>query len=185
MRLVIYPFASYVCFRFTYKLSGSDIAIDPWYLYQNISIQEVFEWTPEDVPMFTIHISCGFLAYFFSWIACFMTLHRSGLVFPTLAATPVSVVVFVCMAYFKTDIGFKMDMIFQADPKHLWLMLALAFSAFLWIGQIMITAYPMWSALWHCPVFAVAMRLLEIVAKVTNGEIEFRHLRFLLLLQHT
>ena len=144
MRLAIYPFASYVCFRFTYKLSGSDIAIDPWYLYQNISIQEVFEWTPEDVPMFTIHISCGFLAYFFSWIACFMTLHRSGLVFPTLAATPVSVVVFVCMAYFKTDIGFKMDMIFQADPKHLWLMLALAFSAFLWIGQIMITAYPMW-----------------------------------------
>ena len=141
MRLVIYPFASYACFRFTYKLSGSDIAIDPWYLYQSISIQEVFEWTPEDVPMFTIHISCGFLAYFFSWIACFMTLHRSGLVIPTQAATPASVLVFICMAYFKTDIGFKMDRIFQAD---LWLILALVFSAFLWIGQLVITAYPMW-----------------------------------------
>ena len=40
------------------------------------------------------------------------------------------------------------------------------------------------SALWHCPIFTVAMRLLEIVTKVTNLEtvkIDFRHLRFPLL----
>ena len=39
------------------------------------------------------------------------------------------------------------------------------------------------SALWRCPILAIAIRLLEIVTKVTNLEtvkIEFRHLRFLL-----
>ena len=39
------------------------------------------------------------------------------------------------------------------------------------------------SALWRCHNFTVAMRLLEIVTKVTNLEtvkIKFRHLRFLL-----
>ena len=152
MRLILYPFASYLIFRYTYRLNlgANSVAIDPWCLLNGISLRESFnQWEFQEVTIFVIHITCSFLAYSFSWIACFMTLHKYGLALPVLFATPASVAVFDLMVYLKADLGFKINGIFQTPAVdtsvQIWLILAFSFAVLLWIGQLMITTIKMWT----------------------------------------
>ena len=154
MRLLLYPFASYLIFRYTYRLNleaeQNYVAVDPWCLKNGISIGETLtQWELQEMAVFIIHITCSFLAYSFSWLACFTTLHKYGLALPVLLATPASLVVYVSMTYLEADVGFKMDKIFDfpvGDTNaHLWLILAFFFATFLWMGQCMINTYRLWT----------------------------------------
>ena len=152
VRLLLYPFTSYLIFRYTYQLNlgANSVAIDPWCLLNGISLRESFnQWEYQEVTIFVTHITCSFLAYSFSWIACFMTLHKYGLALPVFIATPASLAVFEFMVYFKADLGFKINGIFQTPTVdtsvQMWLILAFSFAVLLWIGQLMITLIEMWT----------------------------------------
>ena len=153
MRLILYPLASYMFFRFTYRLrtkSGVDVTVDPWCLSNNVSINEAFQWEHQEIILFSIHVACGFLVYFFSWIACFMTLHRWGLVVPIFFATPISLVLLIFLTGARPNIGFEIDGMFFGNGISItaanatWLILAFSFSVFLYVGQAFITTYQMW-----------------------------------------
>ena len=147
MRLILYPFTSYLIFRYMYRLNlgAKSVSIDPWCLQNGISLRETFnQWENQEVTMFVIHITCSFLAYFFSGRACFMTLHKYGLALPVLIATPASVVVFDLMVHL--NLGFKINGIFDTPADDtIWLILAFSFALVLWIGQLMITVIKMWT----------------------------------------
>lgn len=149
VRLLLYPFISFVVFRYTYKLKNSTITVDPWCLghMYNVSIGQAFQWEPQEIAIFSIHITSAFLAYFISQLACYMTLHRYGLVLPVLLATPVSLIVVICMNNLDdTSLGFQMNGLLiaknmnNAEP-NLFFCLAFAFATLLWVGQIIITTY--------------------------------------------
>ena len=163
--MIVYPFASYVIFRYTYKLKSgtnannfADHSVDPWCLNNyTVSIDEAFQWEPQEIEMFAIHIACSFLAYVFSWLACFMSLHKYGLIAPVMLATPVSLVVFMLITNLKAEVGFQMDELFlvnlsgntttvvltqEGDTKY-WIV-AFSFAVLLWVGQITITTYRLW-----------------------------------------
>ena len=156
VRLLSYPLISYGIFRFTYKLNlNSNVVVDPWCLDNyNVSIQQAFQWEPQEIGIFAVHVACGFLAYIISWLACFMNMHRYGLALPVLLATPFSIPMFI-VVILKLDLGFQVDSMFipmlSPEPDtgsiavlshvHLWLILAFSFAALLWVGQILITTY--------------------------------------------
>ena len=156
VRMIVYPFVSYLIFRYTYKLksgTNTDLFVDPWCLNNyTVSIDEAFQWEPQEIEMFAIHIACSFLAYVFSWLACFMSLHRYGLILPVMLATPISLGVFMAMTNLNAEVGFQMDglftinssgIFFNLEEKLFWT-LAFSFATLLWVGQITITTYRLW-----------------------------------------
>ena len=142
VRLILYPFTSYVIFRYTYKLNlNSDVVVDPWCLDSdyNVSIQQAFQWEHQEIGIFTVHVMCGFLAYIISWLACFMNMHRFGLALPVLLATPFSVPIVMKL---NLDFGFQMDSILLSPNINVWLIVAFITGALLqWVGQILITTH--------------------------------------------
>ena len=159
VRMVVYPFASYLIFRYTYKLksgTNTDHFVDPWCLNNyTVSIDEAFQWEPQEIEMFAIHIACSFLAYVFSWLACFMSLHRYGLILPVMLATPISLGVFMAMTSLNAEVGFQMDGLIKINSSGIivdlaqggdmkYWTLAFSFAALLWVGQITITTYRLW-----------------------------------------
>ena len=152
VRLILYPFTSYVIFRYTYRLKTEQnyISVDPWCLENGMSIaQTLAHWKHQEMAVFIVHVMCSFFAYSMSWLACFTTLHKYGLALPVMLATPASLAVYISMTYFEADMGFKMDKIVDftvVDTSTLlWLILAFFFALLLWIGQCMINSYRLWT----------------------------------------
>ena len=155
--MIIYPFASYLIFRYTYQLKNNSAAVDPWCLNNyNVSIDEAFQWEPQETEMFATHIACSFLAYVFSWLACFMSLHKYGLLLPVMLATPASLGIILLMTNLNADVGFHMDGLFVINSTGIavnlaqnnlsfW-SLAFLFAALLWVGQIAITTHRLWKS---------------------------------------
>ena len=159
VRLLIYPFATYFIFRFMYQLDTNE-RVDPWALrIHNIldtplTISEAFNWNNFYRAVFCTHIVTSFLAYILSWLACYMTLHISGLELPILLATPFTLALYfisnssVAVPVFKTTITLFP---FQARGWEdaivsKWFTLAFCLSIILWIGQQLVSGFNLYKA---------------------------------------
>eukprot|EP00731_Ephydatia_muelleri_P038335 Em0725g2a len=114
LRITLYPFISYVIFRYVFT-NGS---IDPWCLHQTCSLSKSFQWKGQELAIFLIQILSSFFGYTFMWISCTMVLHRWGLALPLYLCTPIS---------------------FAVGPG-----VAIVVGAMLWIGQILTMGVFVW-----------------------------------------
>ena len=152
VRLIVYPFASYLIFRFLYQPINAT-HIDPWATIWDTSLltaDQLFQWDNHYIWVFSVHVITSFLAYALSWLACYMTLHVCGLALPILLATPLSLAI-----YFLSNSSFNLHTSFDASfylfpfqesdiillswentiVPEWYIALAIGASFLLWIGQ--------------------------------------------------
>lgn len=133
--------------------------MDPWAISPNslITITDAFQWSHFHITVFALHISTSFLAYVLSWIACYMTLHVSGLALPMIFATPISLII-----YFTSNSSFQVNgnvfILFpfeRVDASLLdwkntllspWYIGAFVFGFLLWIGQLLVSSFNLFKA---------------------------------------
>ena len=114
----------------------------------------MFKWEKEDIIL-VVHVVTSFLAYVLSWIACYMTLHVSGMAIPLLLSTPITVGV-----YFLTNsnarinnFGLHLFPFTKEDSRQIdyihtvyadgntFTILIFFISLLVWIGQLLVTTY--------------------------------------------
>ena len=136
LRITLYPFISYVIFRYVFT-NGS---VDPWCLHQTCSLSKSFQWKGQELAIFLIQILSSFFGYTFMWISCTMVLHRWGLALPLYLCTPIS---FAVCAIFQAhqDSSFYFSKAYS-DPVALGV--AIVAGAMLWIGQILTMGVFVW-----------------------------------------
>ena len=158
VRLLVYPIASYIFFRFTYDLQTNE-GVDPWVTKADtsLSITQAFNWNNFYIEVFSVHVVTSFLAYVLSWLSCYMTLHVFGLGLPILLATPVTLAVYFLSNYSVALFGKNIVLFpFEATdatsfnlkdtfvPK--WYIFAFGFSFLLWAGQQFASAFNLFRA---------------------------------------
>ena len=155
VRLLIYPVASYIIFRFMYHLQTNEL-VDPWAIDIDtpLTISQAFNWNNFYKAVFSVHVVTSFLAYILSWLACYMTLHVFGLGLPILLATPVTLAVYfisnssAAIPVFKNTITlfpFQVGDITFLDWKDTmvskWYATVFWLSFLLWIGQQLASSF--------------------------------------------
>eukprot|EP00731_Ephydatia_muelleri_P038159 Em0668g2a len=137
LRITLYPFISYVIFRYVFT-NGS---IDPWCLHQTCSLSKSFQWKGQELAIFLIQILSSFFGYTFMWISCTMVLHRWGLALPLYLCTPISFAVCAVFQAHQDSSSFHFSKAYS-DPVALGV--AIVVGAMLWIGQILTMGVFVW-----------------------------------------
>eukprot|EP00731_Ephydatia_muelleri_P007821 Em0004g159a len=137
LRIILYPFISYVIFRYVFT-NGS---IDPWCLHQTCSLTKSFQWKGQELAIFLIQILSSFFGYTFMWISCTMVLHRWGLALPLYLCTPISFAVCAIFQAHQDSSSFYFSKAYS-DPVALGV--AIVVGAMLWIGQILTMGAFIW-----------------------------------------
>ena len=95
VRLLLYPFVSYIIFRY-----ASPISLDPWCIHSSCRIT----FNSVELPAVIVQIVVTFVGYIIGWVACTMTLSRLSLALPLLLSTPITVI-----WYYVSTYGFKIE----------------------------------------------------------------------------
>ena len=149
--MIIYPFASYLIFRFLYQPINAT-HIDPWATVwdtSSLTADQLFQWDNHYIWVFSVHVVTSLLAYALSWLACYMTLHVYGLALPILLATPLSLAIYFLSnspfnLHTSSDASFYLFPFQESDIISLswkntivseWYIAAFGVSFLLWIGQ--------------------------------------------------
>ena len=90
VRIILYPFITYIIFRF-----ASSHRVDPWCISQSCHI----DFRGDTLSLMIVQIITTFLGYIFAWTACTMTLSHTSMALPLLLSTPVSVAWYYISAY--------------------------------------------------------------------------------------
>ena len=156
VRLVVYPILSYLIVRYMYHLKDGTkkLTIDPWCIpyITELKIHEAFSWESHESAVFAVHIVASFVGYVLQRVACYTTLHVSGLALPIFLASPISLAIYFLS---NSSVDFRKHVLLvlfpftSEDAKQLsWsntigseYKLAFGLIVIVWIGQILITAY--------------------------------------------
>ena len=145
IRVFLYPFVSYIVFRYF-----TSHHIDPWCIdgdHCNID----FSWTRHSLAVFLVQIFATFFGYWFAWIACTMTLHWLGMALPLLLSTPITIVWYYLSYY---EIGKQKAQWFpfygrlgdfSEDHVHDIFLYAPFIAMLLWFGQTLAMGYYIWT----------------------------------------
>ena len=158
VRLLVYPIASYIIFRFMYHLQTNEL-VDPWAIDKDtqLTISQAFNWNSFYKAVFSVHVVTSFLAYILSWLACYMTLHVFGLGLPILLATPVTIAVYF-ISNSSAEILGRIIILFPFEAKDVtlldwkdtivskWYAIAFGLSFLLWIGQQLASGFNLYRA---------------------------------------
>ena len=133
IRIILYPFVSYIIFRYALTLND----VDPWCLEKRCSLADSFRWSGRDVGLFFAQIVSSFFGYIFAWVSCSMGLHRWGLAIPLFLCTPVSVAVCFGVMHYDT---FNLFHEILPEVNHV----VTGTSFLLWVGQMLVMGYSIW-----------------------------------------
>ena len=133
IRIMLYPFISYIIFRFVLTRDS----IDPWCLDESFSLADSFKWSGRDVGLFFAQIIGSFLGYVFVWVSCTMGLHCWGLAAPLFLCTPISVAIYQGVLHHDT-FGLFSENVVKIDH----IVTSTAF--LLWLGQMLVTGFSIW-----------------------------------------
>ena len=108
MRLLLYPFVSYIVFRYL-----SEHNIDPWCLNSGCHIT----LRGDDLPVMIVQVVVTFFGYLIGWVACTMMLSRLSFALPLLLSTPVTV-----LWYYLSTYSFQLEnrvfLSFTIEPDY-------------------------------------------------------------------
>ena len=103
--------------------------------------------------MFGVHVVSSFVANIVQGVACYMTLHISGLALPVFFATPISIVIYFLSnsdlnyrhntnLYFFPFVNSDFNVLDWANTLHSnWYQLMFGVTIAIWLGQLLITQY--------------------------------------------
>ena len=139
IRLTLYPFVSYIVFRF---VSGHHIEIDPWCLHHSCEITLTI--SGEDLPVLIINIGFTLSAYIIGWVACCMMLSKFRLFAPLIVSTPSAVILYYLFSYglevhskvIRQLLPPRMNCDWNTNKKNLFLCLVC-----LWLCQLIAMLY--------------------------------------------
>ena len=129
MRLILYPFVSYIIFRY-----ASVHGVDPWCLEGECEITLKSDY----LPAMIVQVVVTFFGYSIGWIACTMTLSRFSLALPLLLSTPVAVIWYYLSIYAIENETFPHfeDQSFGDVDKYAPIVVSL-----LWFGELIAMGY--------------------------------------------
>ena len=134
IRIFLYPFISYIIFRF-----ASTHRLDPWCL-DSKSCDITF--SGDSLPETVVQIFTTFFGYIIGWTACTMTLSRMSLATPLLLSTPITIFWYYIDTRTKL-VNKNLFPTFKPDVSNYDSLYPIApiIASLLWIGQFLAIGY--------------------------------------------
>lgn len=128
VRLLLYPFVSYVVFRY---LTPFPHDIDPWCISNKCTIQ----FSSETLNEMIVHIVLSFVGYFVVWVSCVMTLSQLSVGLPLLLSTPVAAITYYIVESQKYSNNFFPHFYHDEVFTH-FMPLTPIIASLLWISEV-------------------------------------------------